>query len=183
MRPFVIFDRDGTLIVEKNYLADPDGVELLPDAAAAIETCAAAGLGVIVVSNQSGVGRGYFGMDAVERVNARMIELLGAAGRRVERIYICPHAPEQNCECRKPKPGLVLQAAQELGLDPRRSFVVGDKLSDVELARNAGARAVLVSTGYGGAAEVGLLPPDSIAAGAGEAAAWIARQIASPPGS
>lgn len=175
MRPFAIFDRDGTLIAEKSYLSDPAGVELLPGAAAAIERVALAGYGVIVITNQSGVGRGYFRMEDVARVNARMLELLGEAAARIERIYICPHAPEVDCECRKPRTGLLDQAAWELGLDATRSVVIGDKAADVELARRAGAAAVLVTTGYG--AEVlasGTVQPDFVAADLNAAAEWIA---------
>lgn len=177
MRRFAIFDRDGTLIAEKNYLSDPAGVELLPGAAQAIERVAEAGYGVIVVTNQSGVGRGYFGMDDVERVHARMLEMLGGAAARIERIYICPHAPEEGCVCRKPSTGLLEQAARELGLDAARSVVIGDKAADVELARRAGAAAVLVTTGYG--AEVlagGQARPDFVAADLNAAAEWIAKR-------
>jgi len=177
MRPFAIFDRDGTLMVEKNYLADPAGVELLPGAAEAIERVARAGYGVIVLTNQSGVGRGYFGLEDVARVNARMLELLGEAAARIEGIYICPHAPEADCACRKPRTGLVEQAARELGVDVARSVVIGDKAADVELARRAGAAAVLVTTGYG--AEVlasGQAQPDFVAQELSAAADWIARR-------
>jgi D-glycero-D-manno-heptose 1,7-bisphosphate phosphatase len=176
MRPFVILDRDGTLIEEKNYLADPGGVELLSGAAEAVERFGEMGYGVIVVTNQSGVGRGYFEMEDVERVNARMLELLGEAGKRVERIYICPHAPEEGCGCRKPRTGLVEQAARELGLDASRSVVIGDKAADVELARNAGASAVLVTTGYGAEAARGGVAADYVAADLKAAAEWVRRR-------
>lgn len=177
MRPFVIFDRDGTLIAEKNYLADPAGVELLPGAAEAIGRVARAGYGVMVITNQSGVGRGYFGLEDVERVHARMLELLGEAAAVIERIYVCPHAPEEECACRKPRTGLLERAARELGLDAARSVVIGDKAADVELARRAGAAAVLVTTGYG--AEVlksGQAQPDFVAGELSAAAEWIARR-------
>lgn len=177
MRPFAIFDRDGTLIAEKNYLSDPTGVELLPGAIEAIERVARAGYGVIVITNQSGVGRGYFGLEDVERVHARMLELLGAAAARIEKIYVCPHAPEEDCACRKPRTGLLEQAARELGLDAARSVVIGDKAADVELARRAGAAAVLVTTGYGVQALAGgTVKPDFVAADLTAAAEWIARR-------
>lgn len=178
MRPYVILDRDGTLIAEKSYLGDPGGVELLSGASEAVERFAKLGYGVIVVTNQSGVGRGYFGMEDVERVNARMLELLGDAAQYLERIYICPHAPEDGCGCRKPHTGLVEQAARELGLDASRSVVIGDKAADVELARNAGAAAVLVTTGYGAEAARGAVAADFVAADLTEAAEWVWRRCA-----
>lgn len=174
MKPFVIFDRDGTLIAEKNYLADPAQVELLPGAAEAIQRVAQAGYGVIVVTNQSGVGRGYFTLDDVDRVNARMLELLGPAAAHIAKIYICPHSPTDNCPCRKPRTGLIDQASRELSLDPARSVVIGDKAADVELARNAHARAVLVTTGYGADALKAGAAPDFTASDLNQAAAWIA---------
>jgi len=176
-RRFVILDRDGTLIVDKNYLSDPDGVELLPGAAEALRRIRDQGFGVVVVTNQSGVGRGYFGMGAVERVNRRIGEMLAEDAGIIEGFYVCPHAPEAGCACRKPKTGLIEQAAQELGFDPAQSYVIGDKAADVEMAHNAGAMGILVTTGYGAQAlEAGGVRADFVAAGLAEAAAWIAEQ-------
>lgn len=146
---FVIVDRDGTLIVEKKYLASPDQVELLPGAARGLKRLRDMGLGIVVVSNQSGVGRGYFGMDAVERVNARMSELLAPSGAGVDGVYVCPHTPHDSCTCRKPGTGLVMQAASDFGFDPAAAFVIGDKQCDIDLGRNCGATTFLVETGYG----------------------------------
>lgn len=175
MSAFVILDRDGTLIEEKNYLADPDGVELTEGAREAVEEFARLGFGVIVVSNQSGVGRGYFTMKEVMAVNARMLAELGEAARHIQAIYVCPHAPEANCDCRKPRTGLVERAARELGLEAAASCVIGDKPADVELARACGAAAILVTTGYG-AASAAAAAPDYVAANLSEAAAWLARR-------
>lgn len=146
-RRFVLLDRDGTVIVDRPYLADPDGVQLLPGAAEGLRRIAGLGLGLVIVSNQSGVGRGYFGIDAVDRVNARMAELLAAEGVRLDGVYVCPHAPDAGCRCRKPRPGLVQQAARELGFEPARGFVVGDQPSDVALGRAVGATTFLVGRG------------------------------------
>jgi histidinol-phosphate phosphatase family protein len=170
MRPFVAFDRDGTLIVDKNYLSDPAAVELLPGAREAVDALRAAGYGIVLVTNQSGVGRGYFSMRSVEDVNARLCELLG----EFDGIYVCPHIPEESCYCRKPRPGMLVQASRELGFALRQCTVVGDKDVDVELARNAGARGVLVTTGYGAQhlAE-GRVQPDYVAGDLAEAARWI----------
>lgn len=160
---FVLLDRDGTLIVEKNYLADPAGVELIPGAREALLRLRDGGWATAVISNQSGVGRGYFTREDVERVHARVLELLGPAAGAIAGFYYCPHAPEDRCGCRKPATGLVVRAAAELGFDPEQAWVVGDKAADVELGRNCGARTVLVRTGYGSAAEAGGVLPDYVA--------------------
>ncbi len=147
--PAVFLDRDGTIIAERNYLSDPAGVELLPGAAEGLRRMSALGLPLVLVTNQSGVGRGYFGRDAVERVHGRLLELLEAEGVRLDGIYACPHEPAQNCACRKPLPGLLHRAGAELKLDLAASFMVGDKPCDVELGLGVGATALLVRTGYG----------------------------------
>jgi phosphoheptose isomerase len=160
---FVVLDRDGTLIVEKNYLSSPDQVELLPHAAAALHRLREMGLRIAVASNQSGVGRGYYAMADVERVNARVAELLAAGGAAVDAVYVCPHTPADGCACRKPEPGLLLQAARDFGLNPAAAFVVGDKACDVDLGRNCGATTFLVETGYGrGQLAGGVVKPDFV---------------------
>jgi histidinol-phosphate phosphatase family protein len=138
----VLFDRDGTLIVDAPYNGDPALVEPLPGARAALDRLRAAGVPTAVVSNQSGIARGLLGHAEVQRVNRRVEELLGPLGP----IEYCPHGPEDGCGCRKPRPGLVLRAAARLGVDPRDCAVIGDIGSDVEAARAAGARGVLVPT-------------------------------------
>lgn len=149
MRSAVFLDRDGTVIVERNYLSDPAGVELLPGAAEGLRHMRGLGLRLVLVTNQSGVGRGYFGRDAVERVHGRLLELLEAQGTRLDALYVCPHAPDELCPCRKPGPGLIDRACAELGLDPRASFVIGDKPCDVDLGLVVNATTFLVTTGYG----------------------------------
>lgn len=167
------FDRDGTLIAEKNYLADPAQIELLPGAREAVDRLRAAGYGLIVVTNQSGVGRGYFGMDAVLAMNQRLEELLGS----FDGIYVCPHAPADECDCRKPKPGLLQQASEELGFVASDCVVIGDKDVDVGLAHNAGAKGVLVTTGYGaGHLAAGRVRPDFVAGDLLTAAQWVLTQ-------
>lgn len=152
-RRFVILDRDGTIIVDKNYLSDHRQVELLPGAAEGLRKMRALGLGLLVVSNQSGVGRGYFGLAEVERVNARILEMLAAQGIELEGIYFCPHAPKENCACRKPKTGLVERAVRDLGFDPARCFVIGDKSADIEMGKALMAHTLLVRTGFGAQVE------------------------------
>ncbi|MDP2847924.1 MAG: HAD-IIIA family hydrolase [Humidesulfovibrio sp.] len=151
LQPAVFLDRDGTVIVEKNYLHDPAGVELLPGAAEGMRRMSGLGLRLVLVSNQSGVGRGYFGREAVERVHGRLIELLEAEGVRLDGLYVCPHAPDEACGCRKPLPGLIERASHELDLDPTLSFVIGDKPCDIDLGLVVNATTFLVTTGYGAA--------------------------------
>lgn len=131
----VLLDRDETIIVDVPFNGDPEKVEPVAGVREALELLRVAGLPLAVISNQSGVGRGYITLDEVDSVNRRVEELLGPfAG-----FFICPHAPEDNCECRKPKPKLILDAARALGVDPTCCVMVGDRESDVEAAHNAGA--------------------------------------------
>lgn len=179
-RRFVAFDRDGTLIAEKNYLADPDQIELLPGAREAVDRLRAAGYGLVVITNQSGVGRGYFGMDAVRAMNQRLEELLGS----FDGIYVCPHAPADQCDCRKPKPGLLQQASNDLRFVASDCVVIGDKDVDVGLAHNAGGKGVLVTTGYGaGHLAAGRVQPDFVAADLLTAVQWVLSQQSPAPAS
>lgn len=148
-RRFVLLDRDGTLIVERNYLSDPDQVELIPGAAAGLRRLAARGLGLVVVTNQSGIGRGLFDAARLVEIHQRLIGALRAEQVELDAIYFCPHLPEDACGCRKPRPALALRAAAELGFDAARAFVVGDMASDVALGRAIGATTLLVRTGHG----------------------------------
>ncbi|MBM4430822.1 MAG: D-glycero-beta-D-manno-heptose 1,7-bisphosphate 7-phosphatase [Chloroflexi bacterium] len=145
----VILDRDGTINVEKHYLSDPDGMELLPNAAAGIRRMRDLGLKVVVVTNQSAIGRGYFDHDTLERIHNRLLTLLAAEGATVDGIYTCPHHPAEDCACRKPKPGLLEQAARDFQADLAQAFVIGDKAIDIESGRQVGATTLLVRSGYG----------------------------------
>lgn len=149
--PAVLLDRDGTLIEERHYLSDPEQVALLPGAAAAIRRLRHQGFRMVLVTNQSGVARGYFDEDVVERVHLRLAELLAARGARLDHVVHCPHHPDHGppCHCRKPAPGMAEAAREALDLDLGASWVIGDKLCDVELARNVGAKPILVRTGHG----------------------------------
>jgi D-glycero-D-manno-heptose 1,7-bisphosphate phosphatase len=149
MKRYVILDRDGTIIEERHYLSDPDEVRLLPNATAGLRRMRDAGWGLLVVTNQSAVGRGMFTEARLAEIHARMEELLLAEGVRLDGIYYCPHMPEHLCRCRKPEPGLIAQAAGQLGFNPVDSVVIGDKRCDIDLGRRIGARTVLVRTGYG----------------------------------
>ncbi len=149
MSRLVVLDRDGTIIEERPYLSDPREVVLLPEAVAGLRALRSAGFRLAVVSNQSGVGRGYFGLDAVERVNRRLRESLAAQGVALDAIYVCPHGPAQGCPCRKPGTALLRRAARETGCDLNEAFVVGDKECDIEMGRRVGATTFLVRTGWG----------------------------------
>ncbi|MBI5086789.1 MAG: HAD family hydrolase [Acidobacteria bacterium] len=173
---WVALDRDGTLIAERGYLADPEGVEVMDGAAGALLRMRELGLRVVVVTNQSGVGRGYFEMSAVEAIHARIIKELGAAGKMIEGFYVCPHAPGEECDCRKPKTGLLMRAAADLGLPVEECVVVGDKAADVELGHAAGGKSVLVTTGYG-AEHAGSVAADFVAGSLREAAEWMSSSI------
>lgn len=154
-RPAVFLDRDGTVIAEADYLADPDGVELVPGAAEAIRRLRTAGFAVVVVTNQSGIARGLYEESDYHAVARRLDGLLADRGARPDATYYCPHHPDFTgpCECRKPGTGLYRRAARELDLDLGASFYVGDKPTDVEPARILGGTGILVRTGYGAAAE------------------------------
>jgi histidinol-phosphate phosphatase family protein len=150
----VLLDRDGTLVVDVPYNDDPEAVQPMPGAAEALARLREAGVDTAVVSNQSGIGRGLLTADRVEAVNRRIEELLGPLGPWV----VCPHAPEEGCDCRKPAPGLILRAAELVGADPGRCAVIGDVGSDVDAARAAGARAILVPTALTRREEVAAAP-------------------------
>lgn len=153
---------------------------ILPNVPESIRRLNEAGLPVIVVTNQSGVGRGYFPESLVQSVHELMSQQLAAADAHLEAIYYCPHSSTDGCHCRKPKPGMLAQAAREHSLDLPRSFVVGDRHADVELARRAGARSILVRTGYGEGEYLWNAPnwefqPDFVAADLADAVHWILR--------
>ena len=148
-RGVVILDRDGTLNVERRYLSDPTQVELIDGAADGLRHLRALGVELLVITNQSGVGRGYFTERTLDAIHCRLGECLSAAGVDLSAIYVCPHAPADGCRCRKPGIALLERAARERGFDPRDVFVIGDKASDVEMGRRAGSTTLLVRTGYG----------------------------------
>ena len=149
MRQAVFLDRDGTINEEVGYLDDPDRLQLIPGVAEAIRLLNEAGILTVVISNQAGIGRGYFSATTVEAIHERLAEQLAWRDARFDAVYYCPHHPCDGCDCRKPKTGMLVRAAREHGIDLRRAFVVGDKVSDLEAGRRVGCRTVLVLTGYG----------------------------------
>lgn len=184
----VFLDRDGTISEEVDYLDNADMLRLIPRAAEAIRLINESGLLAVVVTNQSGVARGYFTEPVLKDVHNRMELLLKAEGAHVDKIYYCPHHPEVglpeyllDCECRKPMTGMIDAAAKDLNIDVSCSYVVGDKIIDIELANKAGARGILIMTGYGREELKSLSSerkvwPDHIADDLYEAVKWILSQ-------
>ena len=163
---FAILDRDGTLIAERNYLSNPDQVELLPGVCEGLRNLMGMGIGLIVATNQSGIGRGYFSQDTLETIHKTLIQILGEEDIRLDAIYYCPHIPAQGCKCRKPKPGMIEQAEKNEGMIPSNSFVIGDNRTDIELGVLVAATTILVKTGYGTTiAKDPMIKPDFIVDG------------------
>jgi D-glycero-D-manno-heptose 1,7-bisphosphate phosphatase len=184
----VFLDRDGTINTEVGYLNHPDQVELIPRAGAAIKLLNKAGFTVIVITNQAGIAKGLVREELLPAIHQKLAQLLALQGAAIDGFYYCPHHPEGvveqyriTCDCRKPLPGMLLRAAGELSIDLSASYVIGDKSCDIELGRNAGARSILVLTGYGVTElarhrEAGLAPPDYIALDLYDAAYWIRKE-------
>jgi len=174
----VFLDRDGVLNYNRSdHIKTPEEYVPIPGAAAAVARLKEAGWAVVVVSNQSGLGRGLFNQEALDAIMAKMRAVLAAAGGGVDGVYYCPHAPGAGCECRKPASGLVLRAAREHGLDLKHSYLVGDQGGDIECGRAVGMRTVLVETGLpeerpGPSAA----RPDHVAKDLGDAVAWILQE-------
>lgn len=152
----IFLDRDGTLIEDAGYLSDPAGIKFLPGSLEALKMFREAGLKVALISNQSGVARGFFEEETVLAIQEEIAVRASEAGAFIDAMYFCPHHPEgkigryrRSCACRKPEPGMILEAARDLGVDLARSFLLGDKVSDMEAAKRAGCRAVLVCSGEG----------------------------------
>jgi D-glycero-D-manno-heptose 1,7-bisphosphate phosphatase len=150
MNRAVFLDRDGTIIAEKGYLCRPEDVKILPAAPAGLKRLCDAGFKLFIVSNQSGIGRGYFTLADVERVNEHLCRELAGCGVRFGKIYIAPEAPGEPGRGRKPSPQFLFDARDEFGLNLAQSCLIGDKLSDLECGWNAGVKkSILVRTGYG----------------------------------
>jgi len=154
----VFVDRDGTVIEERNYLSNPEGVALIPGAAKALKKLKENNYDVVLVTNQSGIALKLFTFDELASVQNRLVKLLADEGFVFDDIQICPHKSEDNCECRKPKPGLVKQSQQKLNFDLNGSYVIGDRESDVRLLDFCGGTGILVQTGYGANIELHGVP-------------------------
>jgi D-glycero-D-manno-heptose 1,7-bisphosphate phosphatase len=176
----IFLDRDGTLIEEKKYLHRPEEVAIFPGAAAALRRLRQAGFRLFIVSNQSGVGRGWFTLEDVAQVNARLAADLDRDGVRLDKIYVAPEAPEQPSRGRKPSPQFLLDARDQFGLRLEESYFVGDKITDLECGWSAGVKkSILVRTGYGAEVEKSGHPRLAAAVVVDDlpaAAAWILSQ-------
>jgi D-glycero-D-manno-heptose 1,7-bisphosphate phosphatase len=185
MKKAVFLDRDGTVNEEVGYMTELSKLRLIPGAGAAIRKLNDSGFSVVLVTNQSGVARGYFPESLVHEAHARLDAMLKAEGARIDAVYYCPHHPTagtshytRECDCRKPRTGLIDRAVRDLGLDVSRSYMVGDKWSDVELGHRAGVKAILVQSGFaaddaGNRRSDPTKDPDFIARTLSEAADWI----------
>ncbi len=187
-RPAVFLDRDGTIVREADYLREVSQLRLLPGAAQAIRELNQAGLVVVVLTNQSGLARGLFTEADYQTIHAAFLARLARYGAHIDAAYYCPHHPEatvaayrRRCDCRKPGDGLFRRAARELDLDPARSYAVGDRARDLIPGRKAGARTLLVRTGYGAAEEAEWREtwrPDQVVADLRGAVQWmLAREV------
>jgi D-glycero-D-manno-heptose 1,7-bisphosphate phosphatase len=142
----IFLDRDGTLIDDPGYLSDPDRVRLIAGAVEALRALRGAGYQLVLVSNQSGIGRGYFSAEQAEAVHRRVVEELEREGVSLDDARYCPHTPDEGCDCRKPKPGMLRAAARDLDLDLSASFMIGNASSDVAAGKNAGCRTILLAS-------------------------------------
>jgi len=162
MDPAIFLDRDGVLIENRpSYILRWEDVHLFPQALTALARATCSPWKIVLVTNQSAIGRGLISLEMAWEINRRLVSVIEQAGGRIDGVYMCPHAPQDSCVCRKPKPGLLLQAAQELSLDLSQSLVIGDTLSDLQAGQAAGVhQTVLVRTGLG--AMQAALPQTSI---------------------
>lgn len=165
----VILDRDGTIVIDRGYLADPAQLCFLPGAAEGLRLWHERGHPLIVVSNQSGIGRGHFTLGQAQEINEHFLDMVAQAGARIDGSYFCPHRPEEDCACRKPKTQLVVEAAAALGFDPARAVVIGDKSTDIEFGRRLRALTLLVSAS-GRASDGAWVEPDFVVGSLLEAA-------------
>jgi D-glycero-D-manno-heptose 1,7-bisphosphate phosphatase len=149
-RRFVILDRDGTINVEVDHLLDSAQIEMIPGTIEALRELRALGLGMVVATNQSPIGRGLLTWEQLDEIHDRLRALLREGGVELDGIYVCPHEPGDGCDCRKPEPGMALRAAEEHGFDLAEAFVVGDHSADMQMGRRIGATTILVRTGHGG---------------------------------
>ena len=172
---FVFLDRDGTLVRDVGYGHRLEDYELLPGVSDALLRLSSGGYRLAIVTNQSGIGRGLFTRDDFERFQARLEGDLAAAGVRIAATYLCPHHPDEGCACRKPRPGLLHRARDELGADLGASWVIGDHVKDMELAAAAGCRGVLLRTGHDEAerAKLGVTPVAAVVADLPEAVSFV----------
>ncbi|KPL19719.1 MAG: hypothetical protein AMJ92_01905 [candidate division Zixibacteria bacterium SM23_81] len=173
----VFLDRDGTINQEVHYLHRAEQLKLLTGAGQAIRRLNQLGLKVVLATNQSGVARGYLTEEELDRIHKLLKEMLAEHGAHLDAVYYCPEMPDSGSACRKPEIGMMEQAAQDLDIDLRRSYMVGDMAIDMEMGRRAGAKTILVLTGYGEKARAEGVQADFVAHDLAEAARWIERDL------
>lgn len=175
----VFLDRDGTLIREKNYLRYVKDIRLLGGAASALGLLRDSGFKLVLITNQSGIARGYFTEEKLTQIHERLQQMLRRTGVELDAIYYCPHGPDDRCSCRKPRLGLIRKAQKELHIDLRRSYSIGDKTGDFLMGQDMGGKGVFVLTGHGAReqekirASDGKMEPDYVARNLPAAAHWI----------
>lgn len=191
--PAVFVDRDGTLIEDVGYLSSVDQIKLIPKATEALKILKSCGYKIIVISNQSGVARGYFDEASVQTINREVLKIFSGNGALIDGIYYCPHhtaygsAPyRKECDCRKPAPGMILQAKKEHNLDLSNSCIIGDKRTDIVTGKNLNIPAILVLTGYGKEEKAKIMrdknpKPNFIADDIYQAALWIKENVNRKP--
>ncbi|MBC7186825.1 MAG: HAD family hydrolase [Calditrichaeota bacterium] len=180
--PAAFVDRDGTILEDVPFLHEPDKVRLLPGAAAGLKRLQDMGYRLVVLTNQGGIGLGYFTLEDFYRVNSAMLKLLHAHGVRVDKVYFCPHGLAEQCDCRKPGTALLHLAKEQLNVDLSHSVVIGDRTADIETARRAGCRSILVRTGTGGRDGEYAVTADFVANDLEEAANLLLEQERRPAG-
>lgn len=163
MFPAIFLDRDGVLIENRaEYVRDWSQVVIFPEAIRALASSKLDNYKVVIVTNQSAVGRGIIPLETAEEINLRLVRLIRAQGGRIDGVYLCPHSPDDGCDCRKPRPGLLLRAAEELSLDLKRSWMVGDAWSDVQAGQAAGVQGTIILRTGRGAAQLSLPQPEDV---------------------
>ena len=174
--PPIILDRDGTIVIDRHYLGDPEGLEFLPGAAAGLRKLHILGCKLIVITNQSGIGRGLLTLEQVLRVNAGLKMMMDTIGAPLTATYFCPHAPDAHCPCRKPAAALLIQAAAEHDFEPSQAIVIGDKDSDIEMGKRVRAQTIRINSDHFAVAQT--IQADKVTANLNEAATWISSRLA-----
>jgi histidinol-phosphate phosphatase family protein len=173
MNKAVFIDRDGTIARDAPYCSNPEDFELLPGVAEGIKLFNKHGFKVVVITNQSGVGRGYFTEEMLARIHDKMRDELAKYGAHVDAVYYCPHHPDDNCECRKPRPKMVFQAASDLRINLQQSYVIGDHDMDIEMGKNVGCKTILIAAKNKGSESDKVPCSDYVASSVSDAAQWI----------
>lgn len=160
MKKAVFLDRDGVINVDKGYVCKVKDFEFIEGAVNALKKLHNSGYILVIVTNQSGIGRGYFTEEDFQTVNRHMLNLFDEEGIKISKVYFCPHSPKEDCSCRKPNPKFIKDAEMELGIDLKKSYVIGDKTADIKSGADVGCKTILVQTGKGGEDECYEIMPD-----------------------